>query len=75
MKLLNTSRMNPAKRRQGMATVVVLALLGLVLAFIFANLSALAHLHGELKLIEKKQVHRLSQSGASNPPKTWNRNK
>jgi len=68
MKLLNTSRLDPAKRRQGMATVVVLVLLGLVLAFIFANLSALAHLHGELKLIEKKQIHHLGQSATSNTP-------
>jgi hypothetical protein len=45
-----------------MATVVVLILLAMVLGFVCANLAALAHLHGELKVIERKQLRRLNHS-------------
>ena len=44
-----------------MATIMMLALLGLVLAFIFANTRALSDVRGELKVIEQKQIRRLSQ--------------
>jgi hypothetical protein len=51
-----------------MATVVILVLLGMVLAFIFANLAALSHLHGEIKLIEKSQLRRLNHTSTNSVP-------
>jgi len=44
----------------GSAVVVMIVLLGLMLIFVLANLKTLHFMDRELKLIEKRQVQRLS---------------
>ncbi len=61
MKLTNVSATRRRNRQTGMAAIMMLALLGLVLAFVFANMRALSDLRGELKVIEQKQIRRLNQ--------------
>lgn len=67
MNIPNPSRAN-RRNNEGIAVIVMLALLGLILGFIFANLSALSDLHGELQVIERKQIRRLDQSITNAPP-------
>ncbi len=68
MNIQSSSRKSPRTRQRGMATVVILVLLGMVLTFIFANLAALAHLHGEIKLIERSQLRRLNHTSTNAVP-------
>ena len=49
-----------SRRNHGSAVVVMIVLLGLMLIFVFANLKTLHFMSRELKLIEKRQVQRLS---------------
>ena len=51
---------NASRRNHGSAVVVMIILLGLMLIFVFANLKTLHFIDRELKLIEKRQVQRLS---------------
>jgi hypothetical protein len=62
MKITLLPTTNRRKRKDGVAAIVMLALLALVLTFIFANLRALSDLRGELKIIEQKQIRRLNHS-------------
>jgi hypothetical protein len=62
MKIMLLPTINRRKRKDGVAAIVMLALLALVLTFIFANLRALSDLRGELKIIEQKQIRRLNHS-------------
>lgn len=66
MKIINPSRAN-RRNQEGIAVIVMLALLGLILAIIFANLGALRELHGDLKTIEQKQIRRLNHSTTNAP--------
>jgi len=66
MKISSSTTANRRKRNDGVAAIIMLALLALILAFIFANLRALSDLHGELKVIEQKQIHRHPATNA--PP-------
>jgi hypothetical protein len=59
-----------SKRENGSAVIVMLALLAFILAFIIANVHVLSDLHGELKIIEQKQVRRLNHSATNAPPKS-----
>jgi hypothetical protein len=64
MKILVSS---PRRREQGMATIVVLALLSIVLIYVAANVRSLDILGRELKLVEKQQIRRLNaRAGVTN---------
>jgi hypothetical protein len=67
MRITNSTTTNRRKRKAGVAAIVMLALLALVLAFIFANLRTLSDLRGELKIIEQKQIHRLNHPATNAP--------
>jgi hypothetical protein len=49
-----------SRRNHGSAVVVMIVLLGLMLIFVLANLKTLHFMDRELKLIEKRQLQRLS---------------
>ena len=68
MKIPDPSRSTSPRRKDGMAVIVVLALLALVLAFIAANTHAIFGLGDELKVIENKQIRRLNHSTTNNTP-------
>jgi len=51
---------NVSRRNHGSAVVVMIVLLGLMLVFVLANLKTLHFMDRELKLIEKRQLQRLS---------------
>lgn len=46
-------------REQGSATILVLALIGIMLLVVGANIMTLNNLKSEMKLIDKKQTQRL----------------
>ena len=48
------------RRNHGSAVVVMIVLLGLMLIFVFANVKTLHFMKRELKLIETRQLQRLS---------------
>ena len=50
----------PRARRRGSAVIVLLALLAVMLILVAANGKTLLHLHKELKLLERQQLHRLN---------------
>ena len=52
------------RRDRGVAVVVVLAIISIVLVFVAANLRSLHRLGQEMRMIEKKQVHRLDLQAA-----------
>jgi hypothetical protein len=49
------------RREQGSAAMVVIAILAIVLLYVAANLRTLEHLNREIKLVERRQVHRLER--------------
>lgn len=51
--------------RDGVAVVVVLALLALIFVFVAANLRALHNLKRDLKIVEQQQIKRLNVRAAS----------
>lgn len=53
-------RQSRRARNAGSAVVVMIALLGLMLVFVGANLKTLHFLSREIKLIDTRQVHRLA---------------
>lgn len=56
------------RRKNGSAVIVLLALLSLMVLFVFANLKTLSYLSRELKLVEKRQLERVQKSSATNAP-------
>lgn len=58
----NSSRRH---HRDGVAVVVVLALLALIFVFVAANLRALYSLGRDLKIVEQQQIKRLNARAAS----------
>ena len=68
MKITSSTTKNRGKRKDGVAAIIMLALLALILTFIFANLRALSDLRGELKIIEQKQIRRLNHPATNAPP-------
>jgi len=61
----------PRRRQQGMAVIVVLALLGIMLLYVGANTRSLRDLGRELKLLERQQIKRLnSRTAFTNAPVT-----
>jgi len=69
MKILIPSRARNRNRQGGfVAVIVMMILLGLILAYIVANLHALATLHGDMKVVEQKQIQRLAHASTNAPP-------
>lgn len=56
-----SNRQSHRARNDGSAVVVMIALLGLMLVFVGANLKTLHFLKREIKLIDTRQVHRLER--------------
>ncbi len=56
-----------ARRRheQGSAALVVIAILAIVLIYVASNLKTLEHLNREIKLVERRQIHRLQSISIS----------
>lgn len=52
------------RRDRGVAVIVVLAIISIVLVFVAANLRSLHRLSQEMRMIEKKQLHRLDLQAA-----------
>ena len=46
-------------RERGIAVLSVLALVAIVMVYVAANVRTLHSLDGELKLVERRQIHRL----------------
>jgi hypothetical protein len=61
--------MRPAcsRKKDGSAVIVLLALLSIMVLYIFANLKTLNYLDRELKLVEKRQLQRLAHSQTNAP--------
>ncbi len=62
MKLLNHSRQITADRRaeQGLAVIVVIAILAILFVYIADNARTLNQLKREVKLVERQQTNRLA---------------
>jgi hypothetical protein len=59
----------PGAREQGMAVIVVLALVSIMLIYIACNIRTIANLGRELKLLEQRQTRRLeTKLGTTNAP-------
>ena len=61
------------RRRDGIATIIMLILITMVLGFIVANIAVLSALHKDVKLIEQRQIHRIHSTSArasTNSPST-----
>ena len=50
------------RHQSGMATLIFMALLGIMMILVAANVTMLVHLHSTEKLIEQKQIQRLNTS-------------
>jgi hypothetical protein len=64
MKLLTHHQHRP--RQQGMAVIVVIALLSIIFLYVMANARTLHYLKRDLRLVEQQQTNRL-HSAASIP--------
>ena len=47
------------RRQDGMAVIMVMALIALILIYLAANVRTLHVLHQEMRMIEQQQIHRL----------------
>jgi hypothetical protein len=54
-----------ARREQGSAALVVIAIVAIVLIYVASNLRTLEHLNREIKLVERRQIHRLEHASIS----------
>jgi len=52
------------RRREGIATIIMLILITMVLGFIIANIAVLSALHKDVKLIEQRQIRRIHSTTA-----------
>jgi hypothetical protein len=71
MKIAASIHSTARSRQSGFSVIIMLALLGMVLAFIVANSQALSGLSRDLNRTEQKQIRRLNESvtnGAPNLP-------
>lgn len=62
MKIAASLHSASRSRKSGFSVIIMLALLGLVLAFIVANSQALSGLSSDLNRLEQKQIRRLNES-------------
>ncbi len=61
----------PAYRQQGMAVIVVMALVSIILIYLASNIRTLYSLGRELKLVERQHIRRLQTFGPlTNAPNT-----
>jgi hypothetical protein len=58
MKIFSTIKSR--KRQDGIASIIMLLLLGIVFGFIIANMNTLSALHNDVKRIEQRQIRRIS---------------
>lgn len=56
------------RRERGSAVILVLILLFIVVVFVAANTVTLNTLRRQVKLVEQRQIQRLAQSAAHQPP-------
>jgi hypothetical protein len=66
----NGTKVSKQHRQQGVAVLVMLALLSLVLIYIGANTRAVYNLDREMKLLEQQQIRRLNATRAANAQAT-----
>jgi hypothetical protein len=57
--VLRSRRSGSRRREDGIAVIVVLALIVMVLLFLMGNVRTFYSLEGDLRLLEKQQMHRL----------------
>lgn len=62
MKIRASINSTARSQKSGFSVIIMLALLGMVLAFIVANSQALSGLSSDLNRLEQKQIRRLNQS-------------
>jgi hypothetical protein len=55
----NTQNVSRTHRQDGIAVLSVLGLIAIVMVYVAANVRTLHSLDGELKLVERRQIHRL----------------
>jgi hypothetical protein len=58
------------RREEGVAVIVVIAILAILLVFVAGNIRALYCLGAELRLVEKQQKQRLEATAASGDART-----
>ena len=56
----------PQRNEHGMATIIFIALLGIMLILVTAESRALFHLRREVKFLEQKQIKRLNPAAVTN---------
>lgn len=69
MKILPTTKSR--RRQDGIASVIMLLVLGTVFGFIIANMNTLSGLHNDVKRIEQRQIRRINpvtRPGSTNSP-------
>lgn len=62
---MKTNCYSSRNERHGVAVIVVLAIIGLVLVIVAANLRALNNLSRDMRLIEKKQIQQTEKRAAA----------
>jgi hypothetical protein len=69
---MRISTPQPGRDEQGMAVILVIAILSIILIFVAGNLRALHLLRNDVRLIEKQQTNRLASVGpiTNSPPIT-----
>ena len=68
MKIATSINSKDRSRQSGFSVIIMLALLGMVLAFIVANSQALSGLSSDLNRLEQKQIRRLNESVTNAAP-------
>lgn len=68
MKIRASIKSTARSQKSGFSVIIVLALLGLVMAFIVANTQALSGLSSDLNRLEQKQIRRLVESVTNSAP-------
>jgi len=68
MKIQTSNDSTARNRKSGFSVIIMLALLGLVLAFIIANSQSLSGLNMDLNRLEQKQIRRLNESVTNAAP-------
>ena len=59
MKIVQT-QITKRKRQSGIASIIMLFVLGLVFGFVIANMNTLSALHNDVKRIEQRQIRRIN---------------
>ena len=70
---LRSPRQEPPRRpthRSGFAVIVIMVIIAILMIYIAGNIRTLSNVGKELKLIDKRQVHRLETRPRPAPPNT-----